>query len=195
MPNPILLPCDGCGQLADSAHISRRLQRLAWATRFRPVHIQALLLSGISPKHDSDFLYAPGTSFQGEARTILKAVQLTTEGKSPESILTEFQRLGLMLTHILECPLEEGVNPSQARDLFEKQLPATLVRIRRSLKPKRVLLISSELHHLGDRLHRTDLGCPILPSPTGALLASSNPTESDFEAFGAALTGSNAHAL
>jgi len=195
MPNPILLPCDGCGQLADSAHISRRLQRLAWATRFRPVHIQALLLGGISPKHDSDFLYAPGSSFQGEARTILKGVQLTTEGNSPEDVLAEFQKLGLMLTHILECPLDDGVNPSQTLDLLEKQLPATLARIRRSLKPKRVLLISSDLHHLGDQLHRTDLGCPILPSPTGAFLASSDPTESDFEAFRAALTGSNAHAV
>ena len=195
MPNPILLPCDGCGQLADSAHISRRLERLAWATRFRPLHIQALLLAGISPKHDSDFLYAPGSSFQGGARTILKAVQLSTEGKSAENVLTEFQKLGLMLTYVLECPLADGVTASQADDLLEKQLPATLARIRRSLKPKRVLLISSDLHHLSDKLHRTDIGCPILPSPTGAFLASSDPTKSDFEDFRAALTGSNAHAL
>src|SRR5271166_6598594 len=106
MPNPILLPCDGCGQLADSAHLSRRLQRLAWTTRFRPVHIQALLLSGIAPKLDPDFLYTPDSAFQGEAARILHAVQLSTAGKSAESVHTEFQKLGLMLTHILECPLE-----------------------------------------------------------------------------------------
>lgn len=195
MPNPILLSCDGCGQLAESAHISRRLQRLAWATRFRPVHIQALLLSGIAPKHDPDFLYAPDSSFQGEAGTILKAVQLSTKGKSAENILAEFQKLGLMLTHILECPLEDGVTTSQAHDLLEKQLPATIARIRRSLKPKRVLLISSDLHHLADHLHLTNVGCPILPSPAGAFLSSPNPAENDFEAFRAALAGSNAQAV
>src|ERR1700740_587102 len=90
MPNPTLLPCDGCGQLADSAHISRRLQRLAWATRFRPVHIHALLLAGVAPALDSDFLYAPVPGFQGEAAGILRAAQIPTEGKSPESVLGEF---------------------------------------------------------------------------------------------------------
>jgi len=195
MPNPILLPCDGCGQLADSAHLSRRLQRLAWTTRFRPVHIQSLLLSGIAPKLNSDFLYTPDSTFHGEAARILNAVQLSTEGKSAESLHTEFQKLGLMLTHILECPLEDGVTPSQARELLEKQLPAALARIRRSLKPKRVLLISSDLNQIRHHLHQTHMDCQILPSEAGVFLDTPSPSEGDLEAFRAALIGSNAPAV
>jgi hypothetical protein len=192
MPVPILLSCDGCGQLADPSHISRRLQRLAWASRYRPVHIQALLLGGIAPKRDSDFLYAAPTSFQGEAATILNAVQILSEGKSSESVLAEFQKRGLMLTHMLECPLEEGIYASQAQELLEKQLPATIARIRRSLKPKRILLISPDLQPMVDKLHYASLDCPVLPSPAGAFFPSSSPAESDFHAFRMALAGSNA---
>jgi hypothetical protein len=192
MANPTLLPCDGCGQLADSAHISRRLQRLAWATRFRPVHIHALLLAGVAPALDSDFLYAPVPGFQGEAAGILRAVQIPTEGKSPESVLGEFQKLGLMLVYILECPLQGGTSASQALALLEHQLPATLTRIRRSLKPKRLLLISSELNHVADKLHQSDVGCPILPVSPGAFLSTATPEEAELQAFRGALAVSNA---
>jgi hypothetical protein len=195
MPNPTLLPCDGCGQLADSAHISRRLHRLASATRFRPLHIHALLLAGIAPVLDSDFLYTAGALFQGEAATILRAVQIPTEGKTPESVLAEFQKLGLMLTHILECPLQEGASALQGHALLEKQLPAALTRIRRSLKPKRILLISAELHRLADQLHRTYVGCPILPFPPGVFLSDPAPVEADLQAFRTALAGSSAQTV
>ncbi len=195
MPDPILLSCDGCGQLAAPPHISRRLHRLAWTTRYRPVHIQALLLGGIAPKFDSDFLYAPHSLFQGEAGTILHALQISLEGKSPENVLAEFQKLGLMLTHILECPLEDGVSTTQSHELIEKQLPATIARIRRSLKPKRVLLISADLQQLAHKLHQTSLDCPIFPSPGGTFFPTPIPVEADFQAFRAALTGSNAHAV
>jgi hypothetical protein len=195
MPDPIFLPCDGCGQLADSAHISRRLERLCWSTRFRPVHIQALLLGGVAPKSDTDFLYTPSGRFEGEARTILEAVQISTGGKSREDALGEFQKLGLMLTHILECPLEDGVSATQVPDLLEKHLPAAIARIRRSLKPKCVLLISHDLQQLPDRLHLIDLGCPILPSPTGTFLPTPAPRETDFQAFRIALAGTHAPSL
>ena len=191
MPELILLPCDACGQVADPLHIARRLQRLAWSTRFRPVHIQALFLSGIAPKLDSDFLYAPHFLFQGEAGTILHALQISREGKSPEAVLSEFQKLGLMLTYILECPLEEGVSTAQSRNLLENQLPATIARIRRSLKPKRVLLISADLQQLAQKLHQTNLDCPVLPSPGGAFFTTPNPRETDFQAFRVALSSSN----
>ncbi len=197
MSNPILLPCDGCGQLADSAHISRRLERLAWATHFRPLHIQALLLSGIVPSRNSDFLYSPNTSFQNgtEAATILKAAQVSTEGKSHEAVLTEFQKLGLMLTHVLECPLNENVSPSDAYSLLQKQLLATIARIRRSLKPKRLLLISSELQPFVDHFHSAGLGCQVLPPPGTTFLPSQSPSETDLQAFRAALAIPNAPAV
>ena len=191
----MLLPCDGCGQLADSAHISRRLTRLAWTTRFRPLHIQALLLSAVAPKQDSDFLYSPNLSFHGEAAAILKAIRIPTEGKSPETVLAEFQKLGLMLTHVLECPLDDGTSQAQARSYLEAELPATIARIRRSLKPKRVLLLSADLQPYTAKLHEAHLLCPILPSPSGTFLSSSDPTEADLQSFRAALAISNAHAV
>ncbi|MGB7493009.1 MAG: hypothetical protein WBQ61_13465 [Candidatus Acidiferrum sp.] len=190
-----LLPCDGCGQLVDSAHISRRLERLAWATRFRPIHIQALLLGGIAPKFDSHFLYTPNALFEGEAGMVLNAVQLPTTRQSPEGIQTEFQKLGLMFTHVLECPLADDVSESDARSLIEKQLPAVMARIRRSLKPKRVLLLSPQLQPYAGKFREVDLGCPVFPFASGVFLSSSAPTESDFRAFRSALAISNAHAV
>jgi hypothetical protein len=195
MPDPLLLSCDGCGQLANSAHISRRLERLAWSTRFRPLHIQALLLAAIVPSEDSDFLYSPTSRFGGEARTLLKALAVTTEGKSPEAVLAEFQKLGLMLTYVLECPLDEGISASHSKALLEKQLPSALARIRRSLKPKRVLLLSRDLLPHADKFHLASLPCPVLPSPSGVFLTSWSPSEAELLAFRAALAISNAHAV
>ena len=166
------LPCDGCGQLAGVAHISRRLQRLEWATRFRPIHIHALLLGGIAPQNDDEFLYSPHSTKQGEARIILDALQLSIHGQSPDDLLSEFQKLGLMLAHVLECPLEPNVSASDAQALLEKQLPATISRIRRSLKPKRVLLFSPDLSPLAAEISQSNLGCPvILVSPANDLPA------------------------
>jgi hypothetical protein len=187
MTDSMLLTCDGCGQLADPEHIARRLRRLEWATRFRPLHIQTLLLGGISPRNDDEFLYNPDASIKGEARVVLDAVQISTEGKSREAVLTEFQKLGLMSTHVLECPVED--NAPGSREVIEQHLLAAVARIRRSLKPKRVLLLSADLDHLADQLRRTDLGCPILPASAGTFLRSQTPRESEVQAFRAALEG------
>lgn len=126
---------------------------------------------------------------------ILKAVQISTEGKSSDSVLAEFQKRGLMLTHMLECPLEESIPDSQTKELLEKQLPATIARIRRSLKPKRILLISPDLQPLVDKLHHANLDCPVLPSPAGVFFPTASPAESDFHAFRMALAGSNAQSV
>src|SRR5207249_10650226 len=48
LSNSTDLPCDGCGQAASAEHIARRLRRLEWATRFRPVHIHTLLRGGVA---------------------------------------------------------------------------------------------------------------------------------------------------
>jgi len=184
---PQLLPCDGCGQLADSQHIALRLQRLGWATRFRPIHIQALLLGGISPLRNDEFLYNPDGRFEGEARNLLSAIQITTEGKSPESVLNEFQKLGLMLVHVLECPLSAGVSPFEARPLMENQLASTVIRIRRSLKPKRVLLFSPEIQQVADKLRQTDLGCPLNPTAGSVFLPNATPSDVEFQDLRAAL--------
>ena len=156
-----LLPCDGCGQLASAEHIARRLQRLEWSTRFRPIHIQALLLTASAPEADSDFLYSPESSFTGQAEALLTALGISTTGKSSEEVLADFQKRGLVLASLLECPIEPGTDANEARALREHHLPQALARIRRSLKPKRVLVVSAELQPLAPQLTESALGCPV----------------------------------
>jgi hypothetical protein len=155
------LACDGCGQAASPEHIARRLQRLEWTTRYRPVHISALLLGGVSPLAEEDFLYAG--EFKGEADRLLEAVGISTAGKSSDVVLREFQRVGFFLTHVLECPLETGqAGESSREDLLMRRVSAVMTRIRRSLKPKRVVLISGLLTPLAARLSNAELGCPVI---------------------------------
>lgn len=179
---PQLLPCDGCGQLADPLHIARRLQRLEWATRYRPVHIQALLVSGIAPTGDHEYLYNPDGKFAGEAGRILSAVQMASQGKNVEAVLSEFQKLGLMLIHVLECPLSAGSSASEARSLLEKQLAPTVTRIRRSLKPKRIILISPDLVPVAESLQHTEMGCPVYPT-AGVFLSGAAPASDELQSF------------
>jgi hypothetical protein len=155
------LICDGCGQTASAEHIARRLQRLEWTTRYRPVHINALLLGAFSPQREDDFLYAPGGKFSGEAAAVLDAVGISTLGKTADTVHAEFQRAGFFLTHILECPAEESSGTSN-KALLTARLQAVAVRIRRSLKPKRVVLVSKALEPVLDEILALDLGCPII---------------------------------
>ena len=155
------LCCDGCGQAASPEHIARRLQRLEWTTRFRPVHIATLLLGAVAPQRDSEFLYSPAGAWEGEAKSLLAAAGLTLEGKSAEVTLAEFQRGGFLLTHVLECPVEGG-GGSNTQQLIAKRLPSVLSRIRRSLKPKRLIPISPALEQFLPALTGGDLPCSIL---------------------------------
>jgi hypothetical protein len=156
-----LLACDGCGQSASPEHIARRLVRLEWTTRYRPVHIGALLLGSVSPLADEDFLYRG--RFQGEAGRLLEAVGISTPGKAPEAVLSEFQRGGFFLAHVLECPLETNeATRVSCQSLLAQRVSQVLTRIRRSLKPKRVVLISDSLAPLAARLSSGELGCPVI---------------------------------
>lgn len=160
--SPFLL-CDGCGQPASPDHLARRLLRLEGSTRFRPLHIHTLLLSAFAPAQTSAFLYSGATDLRGEAALLLAALQIPWEGKPPESFLNEFQKRGLFLTHILECPAEPSVlSESAAQTLLEQHLPMAIARIRRSLKPKRVALLAPELLPFAGKLTESILGCPIL---------------------------------
>jgi hypothetical protein len=155
------LRCDGCGQPASPEHIARRLQRLEWTTRYRPVHIGALLLGAAAPQNDLEFIYCPSGQWKGEAQILLAAAGIASDGKPPEAILAEFQRGGFFVTHVLECPLENvgGDSPEQ---LIANRLPAVLARIRRSLKPKRLAPISESLEQFLPALASGGLPCTIL---------------------------------
>jgi hypothetical protein len=188
MSDTNLLPCDGCGQFAPPAHIARRLQRLEWATRYRPVHVQTLLLGGIVPSQQSSYLYAESEQFSGESGQLLRALEISTEGKSRDAILTEFQKRGLLLGHILDCPLEGRLSSSEVLGLLERQLRSTLVKIRRSLKPKRVLLFSKELAPLLGKINESDTECPIVLDDGKPFDLSERPDSSAFTAFRQALS-------
>lgn len=187
MTTPLLLLCDGCGQSASPVHLARRLQRLEWTTRYRPVHVQALLLGGIAPEADAAFLYWPEGNYQGKAANLLDGLQISRAGRSADSILNECQRRGLLLAHVLECPLEPGVSPSAAQQLIEKQLAAVNARIRRSLKPKRVVLFSRELAGVAGKFTEAALGSPVFTGSYGPLALDDSPNESEIEELRRAL--------
>ncbi|HEY2460463.1 MAG TPA: hypothetical protein VGI16_06635 [Candidatus Acidoferrum sp.] len=156
------LICDGCGQTASPQHLAKRLQRLEWTTRYRPVHIGTLLLGAITPQSDADFLYS-AAGFTGEASLLLRAAGIDPAGKTPEATLAEFQRGGFLLTHILECPLEPtAAGDPTIQQLLERQIPLVLTRLRRSLHPKRIALISNNLKNLTARLPQANLDCSLL---------------------------------
>ena len=187
MAVPTLLPCDGCGQLASAEHIARRLQRLEWATRFRPIHIQALLLAASAPESDSEFLYSPEAPFTGLAGDLLSGLSISTAGKSNEEVLADFQKRGLFLVYLLECPVAAGTRPAEAIDLLDRHLPQALARIRRSLKPKRALVLSQDLQPLLPQLSESALGCPVAYTPLAASATAVPPTPDEIAAFRAAL--------
>jgi hypothetical protein len=163
MTTTAALVCDGCGQAAVGEHMARRLRRLEWTTRYRPVHIHTLLLGAFSPQEENDFLYAPGGEFSGEAALLLEAAGIRPAGKTRDAVLTEFQRAGYFLTHVLECPLEgEETVPPDAHSALKERLAAVATRIRRSLKPKRVMVITEQLAPLVDNIVALSLGCPVL---------------------------------
>jgi len=163
MTNSPNLLCDGCGQAASTEHIARRLRRLEWTTRYRPVHINTLLLAAFSPPDDADFLYAPSGEFLGEAAHILDAVGISMAGKTRDVVHAEFQRAGYFLTHVLECPLDgDGLTGAATTAMLRARLRVVATRIRRSLKPKRVMAVTEALTPVVEDILALDLGCPVL---------------------------------
>lgn len=189
MTGSLSLCCDGCGQNASPEHIARRLQRLEWTTRYRPVHIQALLLGAIAPEADTAFLYCPEGNYEGEAASVLDALQIDRAGRVADAVLSEFQKRGLLLTYVLECRLEPEVAPSAVQKLLEAQLPSAIARIRRSLKPKRVVLYSKELAPMAAKLSDAALGCPVIRGPYGPWRLDSGANEDEREGFQEAVDG------
>jgi hypothetical protein len=127
------------------------------------VHINTLLLGAFSPREDKEFLYCPSEEFGGEAAQLLDALGIATAGKTAEVVHTEFQRGGYFLTHVLECPARtEGEGEPEVAGMLAKRLEPVARRIRRSLKPKRVVLISRGLAPILEKIVALELGCPVV---------------------------------
>jgi hypothetical protein len=161
MPDSSLILCDGCGQPASPEHIARRLQRLEWTTRYRPIHLHTLLLGAVSPMNQADFFYSPGESHSGEAAHLFAAAGIAPENKTADALHSEFQRRGLFVTHILECPLDSGASAT-AETAIDARLSTLFTRIRRSLKPKRLAFISGSLSPLIPKFAAAQLGCELV---------------------------------
>jgi hypothetical protein len=185
-----ILPCDGCGQLAAPEHLAARLARLEQATRYRPLHIQTLLVSAFVPAEPSHYLYAAGGTFEGEAAQLLSALEISTAGKSREAVLTDFQKRGLLLTHIMACPPEFNRDVESLQALLASQVQVALVGIRRSLKPKRVVVISHSLDLLKRELNEASLGCPVARAYFDGPTQSGSQGEHNRDTFRQALSAS-----
>jgi hypothetical protein len=153
------LPCDGCGQLASSEHIARRLRRLELTTRYRPIHLQAVFLGAESPERDTEFLYGAEAGFQGEAADLLRALNIESAGRPADAALLEFQKKGYLLTHVLECAGEHG---GVVTESLRIKLPSVLKRLRTSLRPKRVVVLSAAMAPLVQDLKSAQVGAEVL---------------------------------
>jgi hypothetical protein len=171
--------CDGCGQPASPQHLARRLQRLEWATRYRPIHLHTLLLGDTSPQSAAEFLYSPEQAHSGEAANLISAAGISSAGKSADAIQSEFQRRGIYLTHLLECPLEVlSSGDDFLNNALIMRLPMLFTRIRRSLEPKRLAFISESLTPLIERFASAQLNCElVLDDGRAFALDNSNPAE------------------
>jgi hypothetical protein len=142
--SPRVILCDGCGQPAGAVHIARRLKRLEDMTRYRPIHVQALFLGAASPANAEDYLYSARDAFRGQGAILLQALHIEDTGRSLEATLADFQRRGYLLAHLLDCG--DTLSAEEVgREALARRIPATLTRIRRSFKPKRLLLLGQEL--------------------------------------------------
>jgi hypothetical protein len=155
--------CDGCGAVADDKHIHERIERLEWSTRFRPVHIQVLLLVGAPPARTVDYFYHPAKDRSlrsHESRAFFDQLMKASgngaaENLQEESTLTNFQRRGLFLAYALECPIEV---PSALADALRQLFPTLLKRIQFSYRPKNVVLLSEDLGGLVPLFHEAGWG-------------------------------------
>lgn len=161
---------------------------MEWATRYRPVHIHSLLLGGVAPREDAEFLYTPDEAFVGEGATLLRAAAISLDGKSVEEAHSEFQAAGLFLAHILECPLEPGNDSGpDASGLLRKHLPLVASRIRRSLKPKRVMLVTEMPPEVVQNILALDLGCEVILNDGRPFALAPSVNEAEIARFRAVL--------
>ncbi|MBI1737797.1 MAG: hypothetical protein HYR58_00940 [Acidobacteria bacterium] len=169
--------CDGCGLPASPEHIALRIRRIELATRFRPIHINALFLAEAPPERLEDYFYYPARNraergrlsraLFSELMTGLQIAAAEVEGDEP--FLAEFQRRGFFLSDCLECPvadivpgLREGAAKANSHELAHRYGAIILKRIELSYKPKHIVLLSTRTRHLIPLLQRAGWGGRLL---------------------------------
>jgi hypothetical protein len=167
--------CDACRLPASAEHIARRLQRLEWATRYRPIHIAILFLAEAPPPRLEDYFYFPAEDCPGRTglsrvlfESLMQGLGVKAAGaqeKTDEACLAEFQKRGYFLADSLECPVEEivpgvreGTAKANAFELARRYGPAIVKRIQLSYKPKSIVLLSTRTRHLIPMLQQAGLG-------------------------------------
>lgn len=171
--SPIL--CDSCGQPASPEHIRERLARLQLATRFRPVHISLLLVCTAPPANLADDLYAWDQQSAGrEARTYIEGLfNLVAPSPTNNSALqlAEFQRRGVYLASLVECPLPAGPpdsrNVADSQDLAARYGPVLVKRIAHSYKPRQIALLSPMAPGLAHLLRTAGFGPRLIADGQG----------------------------
>jgi hypothetical protein len=156
--------------MASPEHLAGRLRRLEWATRHRPLHVQTLLLGAVSPAADAEFVYADGREFRAEAEWVLRLAGIATAEKGADAIQHELQRLGIFVAHVLECPVGTGNAGNEVTagggdalvEMLARRVGKTLMRIRRSIKPKRVAPIGAAMDSVVGKLTPEELGCEVI---------------------------------
>jgi hypothetical protein len=184
--------CDGCGGRVDEAHVRERIERLELATRYRPIHIQVLLIDAAPAKHRADFFYeassdrgkrsAAGQAYFDELAKLAGGVPET--GAQTEAVLTEFQRRGFFLTSAVECSIE---NDHALLDAVRRLASTVVRRVDTSYKPRSIALISDPTRAViepfkkagwGDRLilaHGAPFASPFADRLLAALPAAAAP--------------------
>ena len=154
--------CDGCGAEVDEVHIRRRIERLEMATRFRPIHIQVLLLDDAPPRSIEDYFYR--SPVQGETRSesakrfvgeVLTAAGITGEDTTnAEAALADFQRRGFYLAEAVECP----VAPEDVVERVSRMHETLIKRIEFSYRPRYVVVVGAAAQGLIPLLKKTTIG-------------------------------------
>jgi hypothetical protein len=140
--------CDGCGATVDDAHIRSRIERLEMATRYRPIHIQVLIVDATPLARPEDFFYRAADDHSersAESRAYFNAVIQCIDHDPARfsreaDALAEFQKQGLFLTNVVECPFATDLDAALGRCAG-----SVLKRIQFSYKPRYVALVSPAL--------------------------------------------------
>jgi hypothetical protein len=121
--------------------------------------MQAVFLGAHSPERMEEFLYGATAGLEGEGAELLSALGIEHSGRGVDAVLSEFQRRGFLLTHVLECGT---ANESGSTDVLKKKLPSVLKRLRTSLRPKRVVVFSEAMAALVPELKAAQIGAELM---------------------------------